>query len=415
MEEKSTASTTKVSELLKCLREGVVPFVNDDTEEEKRNKMHLIQNRRSEFPSKIQTVISQRSDLEPSDFLDEIYKASKALFFGQPYQGPENDHRELHPSEQHPVESHEAKPAFYWWHGLNSDVDTEDQAEILIRLFPTILSEKVKVSPLSSLANCYPIYVLLVCSKALPFIPLFAELGTELGVHRKEERAGLTCFMRNVIVHLVHNNLLRDKRNERPSFETLDAINAQILTRLKDKRLMVVRDIYDLDLVQLLLHRSMLISVIQTQRRLRFLLEWDPSLLRDYGTGGNLLGRHLRRLQECVVHKTSPSRKIRPRDFERFRLLLELGMSHFPKSLGFVFHDESYKLACELFGTQKVTTTIDDELRTTVLQMNNTQDNNNTASNHALRALFLEVATNDKISLDGVYTLFRSDPIALLA
>ena len=408
-------------ELLTLLREGHAVVVNPtNTILEKYSIMFTIRKKQSKFPAKLQALIAETSQTWPAEFLDEIYKASKALLFGRPYHQDDDDDensRQLHPSEE--VESPEAKPAFDWWHGLNSDVDTEDQVEVVLRLFPALLSDKLKVSPLSSLNNCYPIYAQLVCSKAIPFIPLLAELGSDLGAFPNDERFGLTCFMKNVLVHLVYNNLLRDKRNERPPFEHLDAMNRRILQRLKDHRLMQLTDIYDLDLVPLLLRRSMLIPMIQTKERLRFLLEWNPYLLKDCGHGKPLLQQHLPRLQDFIVNETSCHRKVCARDFERFQLLLDLGMAHFPQSLGFVFSNTSLELACELFGTQKVTTAIDEVIRKTLAQRNNSNETNHLANNNnnnnRLQTLLLAAAADPNISLDGVYTLFRSDPIALMA
>ena len=166
-------------DLLESLREGEIEpnTIHPTNKEEEERKANIILKYQSKFPSKIQKVISETPSEEPAAFLDEIYKATKALFFGLIYQ-PDNDENqanELHPTEEiQDSQDDESLPPFHWWHGLNSDVDTEDQVEVVIRLFPTILSEKQKASPLSSLNNTYPIYAQLFCSKSLPFIPLFA-------------------------------------------------------------------------------------------------------------------------------------------------------------------------------------------------------------------------------------------------
>ena len=73
-----------------------------ENKEEKERKVSLILEFESEFPSKLRKVISQTPSEEPSAFLNEIYKAAKALFFGLSYQ-PDNDENranELHPTEE---------------------------------------------------------------------------------------------------------------------------------------------------------------------------------------------------------------------------------------------------------------------------------------------------------------------------
>lgn len=91
-------------------------------------------------------------------------------------------------------------------------------------------------------------------------------------------------------------------------------------------------------------------------------------------------------------------------DIPIFEMIFELGMSHCPTDLGFVFHNTTFEYACKYFGTEKMARMIDDKILSTLGQN----------SNETLQALVFAAATNDKISLDGVYTLFRHDPIALL-
>ena len=395
--------------------------------------MNLVLRHSSEFPAKLRRVISETPSDNPTVFLEEIYNAAKALLNGLPYVAEHEAEHEIEPNRLHPAEeahSREPNPPFHWWHGLDNNVDTENQAEVVIRLFPNVLCEKQKVSPLSSLNNTYPIYALLFCSKSLHFIPLFAELGTELALFPSEERAGLCSFMRNVLYHLVYNNLLKDStKTEGKDYKKLDATYTKILKRLAKQGLMLRSDIYDLDLVPMLLRTSTQIPVIQTNQRLSFLIDLDPSILMDSGMGESLLYVHLLRLQEFLVFRTIHScRKACKGDFTRFCLLFQLGMANFPKSLGFVFHRCSLPIACEIFGTQQVTRVIDDELRRSLLRnsfssssgrhssssdSDSDTTNNNTTSD-ALRDLVFAACGNKKISLDGVYTLFRHDPICLL-
>lgn len=87
-------------------------------------------------------------------------------------------------------------------------------------------------------------------------------------------------------------------------------------------------------------------------------------------------------------------------DIAIFETIFELGMSHCPTELGFVFHNTTFTYASKLFGTKKVVQIINDKLFSTLGQN----------SNETLKAMVFAAASNDKISLDGVYTLLRHNP-----
>jgi hypothetical protein len=90
--------------------------------------------------------------------------------------------------------------------------------------------------------------------------------------------------------------------------------------------------------------------------------------------------------------------------------MFELGMSHYPTKLGYVFYRNTFGIACKSFGTQTVVQLIKDKLSSFLKQ----NDNNNKNHKLSLRALVFEAATDTHISVDGLYTLIRYDPIASL-
>jgi len=464
MDETHSHETPTPGPLLEFLRQKLV-VVHPTSPSEELEKMNLILDRQSEFPSRIRTTIAEAaaSDQQqtPSAFLQTVYEAGRALLSGR-RSGPDDTNRENdldfrqavaldrreavarahrqavararreggpHVLEEPPpialtdIGNATADSAFDWWHGLDITIDTEDEAEVLIRLFPRLLTEKLKASPLSSLNDCYPIYVLLVCSRAMPFIPLFAHLGTELDLFPQEERGGLVRFMRNVIVQLVCNTVLRDVRE---SSGQIDELSAGILERLYRNGLVTEVDVTDCDLVGVLLHRSLRRMNERNDARFRVLVDLlSPSVLVDCGRGGlPLLGHYLRILHQFIVDH----RKAMSCDMQRFRAIFALGMAHEPSELGFIFHGNCLALACEIFGTKKAKAIVDDELATILrgtkkLVQENDDDNKNNSDIHGgssnnsssrLRTLVIAAATNQKINLDGVYTLVRRDPIVLL-
>jgi hypothetical protein len=371
--------------LLERLRQQRV-VVDPTTEKDARQKMNLIIEHRLEFPSNLREAIreslgEEHSECQPEIFLSEVYKSVKAFFFGRSNRN--NDESD-----------DESKSTLQWWYGLDSDVDTEEEVELAIRLFPNLLTEEY--FSFSSLNGCYPIYVSLMCLKALFFIPLLAELGVELGRFKEKERGGLTCFMKSVLFQLFCNVILRDDHDEESSGK-LDEASTAILMRLKEKGLMKKEDIYQCDLANLLLYRALYKKTLRIEKRFKFLINWNPSILMECGQGNNLLNHYVCRL--CRTNEGC----LHPDTVQRFQAIVELGMYHFPAELGFVFHKPTFQLACENFGTKKVARIIDGEILRSLEQNNNT-----------LNALVFAAATNDEISLDGVYILFRRDPIALL-
>lgn len=443
-----TASTTSTS-LLEELRNEPPPMVvfeynsfssTTTTKDEAKKKMGMIIKHRSEFPIRLREAIGEASRIAskttsdrneepaPELFLSEVYEAFKSFFFGKRLASNDDEDDDGHGDDNNNIEivneesEQEVNAApFSWWYGLDSDVDTEEEAELAIRMFPSILMEKVKESPLSSMNDCYPIYMLLVCSKALPFIPLLAELGIELGKGRfvKDERAGLTCFMRNVIFNLIHNNVLRDDHDkDESSSEKVDELSAAVMTRLKEKGLLEVMDIYEYDLVEMLLYwsdkkRKRYMSRQQkaskrkheAKQRFRVLIDLNPSILVECGRDKSLLRHYLHDFLSSTDGCESKERVSLP----TFRMIFELGMSHFPKKVGFVFHDTNYELSCEIFGTETVARIVNNELSNSLDKRESTKGGKNLTQD-----LLVAAVSSSEISLDGVYTLFRRDPMVML-
>ena len=94
-----------------------------------------------------------------------------------------------------------------------------------------------------------------------------------------------------------------------------------------------------------------------------------------------------------------------------FEIAFELGMAYHPLELGYIFYqtkDDSFPQrfwdACKAFGTKRVSEMVRNKI------MKRLEPNSN-----KLRETRLAAATNSDISLDGLYTLIRLDPIALVS
>lgn len=381
--------------ILKRLRMKLV-VVNPTTAGEQREKMKLIIEHQSKLPSKlreaIQGVVEQNES--PEVFLSKVYKATTAFFFGQPYRIDDEDENEGNEDEGTVLPSD-------WWRGLDFEVDTEEEAELAIRFFPNVLTEEY-TSQSSSMRGSHPIYILMTSSKALPFVPLLAELGVDLGLFTEKQRGGLGCTFRGVFFQLVCNTIRKDKFEDEESGK-LDEVSTAIMMQLKEKGLMKKEDIFNHNLVNLLLYKAVYNDKIFIEKRFRFLIDWDPYILMECVSSSYLLYHFVR-----LLGATNDGH-IPPGNLQKFRLIFELGLLYFPSEIGFVFHKNkfyrsTFSLACEKFGAEPITQLIDDEISNYLKQNKNRQHD-----------MIFSAASNDEISLDGFYILFRRDPIGIMS
>ena len=381
--------------ILERLRMKLV-VVGPTTEDDEREKVKLIIHHKSKFPSKLREAIqgaAEENEL-PGVFLSKVYKATTAFFFGQPYRVDGEDENENNQEEGTVLPSD-------WWHGLDFDVDTEEEAELAIRFFPNVLTEAYR-SQSSSMRGSHPIYILMTSSKALSFVPLLAELGADLGLFTEKQRGGLGCTFRGVFFQLVCNTIRKDEFEEEESGK-LDEVSTVIMMRLKEKGLMKKEDIFNHNLVNLLLYKAVYDDKLFIEKRFRFLIDWDPYILMECVSSSYLLYHFVRFLG------ATNDGQILPGNLQKFWLIFELGLLYFPSEVGFVFHKNkfyrsTFSLACEKFGTKPITQLIDDEISNYLKQNKNRQQD-----------MLSSAASNDEISLDGLYILFRRDPIGIMS
>lgn len=374
--------------------------VDPTTDDEKGEKMKLVIEHESKFPSKIREIIrgaaeENESETQPDVFLSTVYKATTAFFFGQPYRingegGNDDDDDDENNGEQ------ETGLQSDWWHGLDSDVDTEEEAELAIRFFPGILNEEYE-SQSSSMRGSQPIYILTIYSKALSFVPLLAELGTELGRFTEKQRGGLGCTFRGVFFQLTHDTIRKDKFDDE-ELGKHDEVSTAIMMRLKEKGLMKKEDIHDHNLMNLLLYKAIYSANLVIESRVRFLVDWDPYILMECVRSTPLLHHFVRYLA------ANNDGQIPPGTLRRFRLIFELGLLYFPFEVGFLFHRNTFQLACKKFGAESVRDLVDGEISNSLRQKKN-----------GLQDMVFSAAINNEISLDGLYILFRRDPIAIMS
>mmetsp|Transcript_11969 Transcript_11969/g.30350 ORF Transcript_11969/g.30350 Transcript_11969/m.30350 type:complete len:459 (+) Transcript_11969:41-1417(+) len=399
--------TLESSSLLLQLRNGHFRW-QDDPEQ----GLLMLAEHQSEFPVRIreaiQDVTTRLKGEEPTAQIQTIY--TKVRFFLLCKSDNENAEEE----------NADAK-----WYGPDIGVDTEKELEVVIRFFPCVLRETQPIDEIWEW-DFFPIFWNTTCLKSLPFVPLIAELGNEYELFEEKEQGGIlnTYQIRkgSPLLQIITNRFIlkKEPKHTEEFYRRVEDASLSVLVRLKEKGFVRKKDAWDC--IKNLLNEIPSL----TDKRVRFFLEWDPSILqikdnmnvdlflRRFGT--SLLDEFLK---QCREHRASHIM------LERFRTLFELGLKHYPKQLGFLFHREdmsidmqckmwgkqnigevdvdSYRMACDLFGEEEVnevvTETISEYAR---------------GRGDAIEKLVYVAATNEKVIIDGLYTLARRDPNALI-
>lgn len=364
--------------LLERLRQNLI-VVNPTTEEEAREKVKLIIEHTLEFPSKIRPAITATSTLYNIDPDGEAFLATLNLALTRFFS----------------CESVETgEPAlFVPPQSLNDEIDTVEEAELLLRFFPNVLTTEIFMFKVEGMVRgdmhgdqhgflvsltCIPnpVSTLLIQEKAISFVPLFVQLGIEIGGFEERERGGLVTA--SILTELFDSTF----EQALPS-----------LVQLREKGLVEQHE--ECDLMSSLLSAAnddKPLDFIET--RLRLLVEWNPTILMNGDNHTYLL--HFHRFTDWN------------KDQRIHQAIIELGKTHYPEHLGFVFHkminnrDLTYfSVSCSSGQTEWMKRMVFDVVLRSV-------------ERNTLRYYILLAATNDDISLDGLYTLIRYDPIALI-
>ena len=307
--------------------------------------------------------------------------------------------------------------------GLDCDLDTEEQVETMIRLFPEVLSvNKYTGYPIQhQVKYCIGQFNHL---KAVSFIPLLAKLAIEFGLFEEAERGGLLALLYHVWFPNVpdHYNVLKcisctsdineNNKYDKEYHEHIDKTFLAVMNRLHEENLLSEEDIREHNLLALLCTqntrcRSSLKNKPFPEHRFRFLSDLNPTTL----------------MTSCCpeIENWLPIMYIALHcNFRGFQVVLEAGMRHYAPKLGFVFYkirdengDESlgeeglgitaYRLACARYGTEKVTNEVLDRISQYYPATTTT----------SVGSCLLSLATDDEINLDGLYLFLRREPAAL--
>ena len=287
--------------------------------------------------------------------------------------------------------------------GLDSERDMGHEVEAAIRCCPEVLSrfsERFGLYPIKCLTimrSHNPAERLFCNTKAVAFVPLFARLAIEFNVFEEEERGGLVWNnrRRNLLQCLVeHSDSSPRRQIDEQQQERLDTTLLAVLTQLRQLGYFVKDDIQEYDFVHGLCQTERLYFA---QHRFRFLIGWDPSsLLQTEGDNSGTLPIHY------VAN-----------NLQAFQVVLDSLFRYYPrwKGINTLFQkdndgDTPFQLACKSLSRTKVMEVVEEVLvrHTTT----NGLVNDNTGN-----AMIL-AATDDRISLDGLFFLIQRQPNSML-
>ncbi len=374
-----------------------------------KQKMPLMINHRSEFPFHLQIFLVEaelRWSKCPERFVSEFYKCARALFTGRSIAKPEIDAQK----------SDSVAECLKEWHGLDSEIDTEDQVEVVLRLFPSLLEEPILVEMprddafrlrIGIVNALNPTHVLLTRAKTIFFVPLFLKMNKEV-----KTGIGIYCFCKLLLVpgqksfrEVFGKNYTRlaFAGQEEASSEDDEELNQQSLLALKRmKEMELLQSDEDIDnLIKWVLAKAKNRSIDFAESRLRLLIEWKPSVLKEFR----------RKFPDPLLHVFwgycgNPIEKCSSLEMRLFEVISELGMKYFPEELGFAFPECVYDEFCKRYGAKRITGILHNKLKA--------ESRSSGQTKKELPSLVISAATNDEICLDAVYILLRFDPVAVI-
>lgn len=173
----------------------------------------------------------------------------------------------------------------------------------------------------------------------------------------------------------------RRNDDEDEKFQQLfDETSLIVMKRLRENCLFKLEDIWEYDMMWLLCRQR-----IFPEQRFRYLADWYPGSLMLPTEGGALP------FQLATWYC---------QDIRGFRTFLEVGIHHFPKEMGCLFHRDrhggtAYRLACRKHGNNEVKKLLDDGFR-----------KNHTNISTLLKSL-VYACSDETVHLEGVFEILQ--------
>ena len=367
---------------------------SEERQEEARQKMKLMIKHQTEFPSKLRPVIAEAESngaTDPETFLAEFYKNLRSCIKYISFDNLDSFDDEA---------KMELVPRWY----PDSDVDTEDEVELMFRLFPMIF-------------RCNELLDWTKSVKTVSFVPLLAKLTFESRFYDQKIRSRILRWNNSHCSKAELDEELDEQRfydqtellqtllcnDSHGSNDELDKASLAVLMLVKGEKW--VSKTAAFDLMEFFLKDAMNRDIAFIETRLRFLIDWEPKVLMDNSQS---------RFHDC-------------HNLRIFKVMTELGMFHYPLQLGFVFKNNglhllgyyvsNFELACHAYGAKQVLQIVNNNLSSVALR----QYCENSRPKRKKKDFLIEVAASKighspkiRHSADAIYTILRHDPIGML-
>ncbi len=364
-----TRSSNRGENLLEKLRRVGDPYdhpYHPETNEDFQQWADLIDRHLSQFPARIRHEISEEK-LEISSNDLRLYYFAVCNIVAEFILGAEDGN---YSGED--IETTE-------WRGPNIDVDTEDEVELAIRLCPELFRLFVERN-VTDFAN------LTQSEKSVSFIPFLLDMPPRFGSGIDNEEN----------IRFLAGLLLNNDSKWQPATRECDEKSLEVLVQLRERGFIEKRQVTEIlaNFLNEAPNSWSKRSFEFMEKRLRLLIEWEPTICYDFRIFWYSLPWNVDGL-------------VMSKDIRYYELMLELGNLHYPnKLLGLGFHKPNFETACYVFGRETAKRTMNDQIQKAIAQ-----DGNNNKKKFLL-ALILKAATQKKC-LDGLYTLIRFDPVLL--
>jgi len=335
-----------------------------------------------EFPSKLRSSILEESARGDPGTLDHrIERLVRRFFWGGQMEGIVSN-RQL--SEK--------------WQGLDSDIDTDDQAEVMLRCYPGLV-RALLTAPRPRYIY-FPLLLFTLSPGAVHFIPLVTKWQTEGFLKDKIPPRMRYRTFGPPFKQLLCNEIVQTEFGK-PSSPDLDEKSLVAFQRILDEQTGTM-DYYELrDNIFDAFDHFLAVALENREspyieRRLRLLVHYDSTLL----DGSKLLLALFKNAEE--------GSQCYEKLFGAALVLFELGLFHYPLELGFFFHQHLirssyYEKVCINLGKEATEGRIKDTL---LAAIGKTKDKSITMND-----MLIAAAMNSHITLDGVYLLLRCNPI----
>ena len=274
---------------------------------------------------------------------------------------------------------------------LDSSVDTEEQLKTVVHFFPKVLSNGRRISTMDQ--TMLPINAAALRKEAVPFVPVLAELGRKYNKFKDHQRGGLLSkYTRDRWNGTRRNTALDDLVRGTYPYDDKDEEELRFgaIERLRSMGLLKKEDVQHYNLLRFCCDQL----EEKRSRIFEYLVNWNPeALLKSEGWDNGLLPH---------LVGTSSTHNV-------FITTMQLGLIYFPNKFGFMFHIDQqsgmtpFKYLCDTYNLR-------DQFSQLFFRLFREPEDSITAYPWKKKEAFMMLVTNDKVHLDGLYSMLRQDP-----